>query len=306
MQQQNAVFPANPVYYSDIDATVWSYISFGSYPQTEVTGVDLTPEITEGNYDQYGDVWVAGARYRRISRDDTVDNKFFGENDFRYFKWEDIRWRVLWNDGKTLFVLSDRGLDNREFSKVYDRSDPWETCPLRKWLNSDFYNMAFDDKERESIVLQDISQAPDWFNAYRRSGNDTRDRIYLLSIAEATNQAYGFRGNWEDPERNYMEESKSRRLKASDYAHVMGAWIDTHYKKYRKNCKWWLRTSCVYTKEGSKVIEDGTICGVGYTPYMYQGAVVPAMHIKLDSDKWSVIELPDSEKPHRPPAVICL
>lgn len=336
MQKQSTTFPANPVYYSANDQTIWSYISFGSYPQTEVTGEALTPQIIGSLYDSDGNAWIDSTKYRRISRDDTTDNEFFGKNEyFRYFKWEKIRWRVLQNDGKTLFVMADTALDSRAFNIGYDRSVTWENCTLRKWLNNDFYNMAFDSKEQESILLSDVSQSPGAAYRHRNSGNDTKDKIYLLSIAEATNPAYGFRGNIEDAEKSsdkqtaykaeqryydegedteqsFMHETRSRMLKASDYAHAMGAWMYTDkrnwkiYKKYWHNCKWWLRTSCKYTKEGAIVIKEGDISDTGYTAYILQTAVVPVMHISIESDSWSILKLQRDEMPQPTPAVICL
>lgn len=324
MQKQSTTFPANPVYYSANDQTIWSYISFGSYPQTEVTGEALTPQIIGSLYDSDGNAWIDGTKYRRISRDDTTDNEFFGKSEyFRYFKWERIRWRVLQNDGKTLFVMADTALDSRAFNIGYDRSVTWENCTLRKWLNNEFYNMAFDSKEQESILLQNISQSPGAAYRHRNSGNDTKDKIYLLSITEATNPAYGFHGNTEDAEKapdkqtaykaehgfydegedaeqSLMRETRSRMLKTSDYAHAMGAWMYTDKrkrkidKKYWHNCKWWLRTSCMYTKAGATVTKSGDIddTGYGYPAYMLQTAVVPVMHISLESDSWSMSELP--------------
>ena len=52
MHKQSTTFPANPVYYSANDQTIWSYISFGSYPQTEVTGEAMTQMATHGSMAQ--------------------------------------------------------------------------------------------------------------------------------------------------------------------------------------------------------------------------------------------------------------
>ncbi len=93
------------------DKTDWSYVYFGSYPQSEVTGAALTKAITGAAYDANGDAWVDGVKYRRISKNDTNYDGHFGDSAYRYFKWERIRWKVLQNDGSTLFVLADLGLD---------------------------------------------------------------------------------------------------------------------------------------------------------------------------------------------------
>ena len=73
--------PANPVHYcakqeDGIDITDWSYIYFGSYPQSEVTGDALTLENTEDSYDENGDAWVDGRKYRRISKKDVLHDYY--------------------------------------------------------------------------------------------------------------------------------------------------------------------------------------------------------------------------------------
>ena len=63
--------PQNPVHNcTNGDDTTWSYVYFGSYPQTEVAGVALTSAILRADYDSNGDAWVNGTKYRRISKSD--------------------------------------------------------------------------------------------------------------------------------------------------------------------------------------------------------------------------------------------
>ena len=73
--------PANPVHHctkkdDGTDYTDWSYVYFGSYPQTEVTGNSLTSAVTEAGYDANGDTWVNGTKYRRISQEDTNNSSY--------------------------------------------------------------------------------------------------------------------------------------------------------------------------------------------------------------------------------------
>ena len=116
--------PSNPVHHctkrnDGSDYTDWSYVYFGSYPQTEVTGVELTSAIVGAAYDANGDAWVNGTKYRRISKSDTSHDGYFGDSAYRYFKWERIKWRVLNNDGKELFVVVDNGLDCKDYNEEY-------------------------------------------------------------------------------------------------------------------------------------------------------------------------------------------
>ena len=111
--------PANPVHHctkdtdetGNTDVTDWSYVYFGSYPQSEVTGNALTAAITGASYDENGDAWVNGTKYRRISKGDTNNTDYFGNSTYRYFKWERIKWRVLNVNSSMMFVVADSGLD---------------------------------------------------------------------------------------------------------------------------------------------------------------------------------------------------
>ena len=106
-------------------------------------GKALTSAVTGASYDANGDALVDGTKYRRISRDDTNYGGFFGDREYRYFKWEPIRWRVLSNDGSALFLMADKGLDCKDYNEEFI-SVAWEDCTLRDWLNSEFYTGAFD------------------------------------------------------------------------------------------------------------------------------------------------------------------
>ena len=157
--------PKNPVHHCKnveeiwtADTTDWSYVYFGSYPQTEVKGSALTAAIIGASYDSNGDAWVDGVKYRRLSESDTnndEDEDFSGDYDYRYFKWERVKWRVLENDGSTLFVMADKGLDTKCYNDDWE-SITWENCSLRNWLNRDFYSTAFSSGEQGAIVSQGI------------------------------------------------------------------------------------------------------------------------------------------------------
>ncbi|MCR5475372.1 MAG: DUF6273 domain-containing protein [Lachnospiraceae bacterium] len=105
-----------------------------------------------------------------------------------------IKWRVLQNSGDQLFLLADKNLDCKKYNDD-DTSVTWETCTLRTWLNGtssgNFYNDAFDSKEQGAIASTTVTNPnnPDYSTS---GGNDTTDKVFLLSIAEVTNTVYGF------------------------------------------------------------------------------------------------------------------
>lgn len=279
---------ANPVYDSTTGAAIWSYIYFGSYPQTEIKGDNLDSVVREAEYNQDGDAWANGIKYRKITRENTESPDFFGNAPFRYFKWEKIKWKVLWNDGKTIFVAAEKGIDCKPYNDV-NESVTWENCTLRQWLNNDFWNTAFDSIEQKAVITSQVQNEP--MPSYKAgNGNNTNDKIYLLSIPELRNPAYGFweeKMDWE----HKKDKKMNRRIKPSDYAHARGVRVCTSKdtmalvtQQSIGKCSYWLRSRCSYTHYGAEVAESGAVFTVGYYNYrqIKQNAVVPVMHIGLE------------------------
>lgn len=280
--------PANPVHHhidtskhDRTDATDWSYVYFGSYPQTEVAEADLSSDITEASYNENGDAWVNGTKYRRISKNDTLNHgQNWGDNrEYRYFKWERIKWRVMQNNDSNLLLVSDKALDNKEYNKLGENDFAytpvtWETCTLRQWLNSSFYSGAFSAREQEAIVEQTLTNE-DHENG-TEGGNDTRDKVYLLSLREATNPQYGFCQEYSD------KYTRSREMAASDYAYFIGAWVSDNIEY--TGTDYWLRSP------GNSESRAAHVSYVGYILQDLQATedegVVPALTISKSSNLW--------------------
>ncbi len=138
---------------------------------------------------------------------------------------EPIEWIVLSNDGDSLLLVSRYALDCRPYH-VVPGNITWEESSLRAWLNSDFYNSAFSEAERDRILTTDVPAEanPDYETD---PGNATQDRIFMLSISEA---------------QTYFGASKmgddSRQCEATPYAKAQGAQTR---KKDDLRCYYWLR-----------------------------------------------------------------
>ncbi|MDE6616613.1 MAG: hypothetical protein K2K35_08590 [Lachnospiraceae bacterium] len=269
---------ANPVYNDTTGKATWSMLYFGTYPQAEVKGNTLVPAITQAEYDENGDAYVSGTKYRRISKDNTENNENFGNSIFRYFKWEKIKWRVLWNDGDTLFVMADKGIDCKAYNNI-NISITWEECTLRHWLANDFCNMAFNTSEQNVIKIHNVNNqaAPGYMKG---NGRDTEDKIYILSIPEIRNTDYGLwdkRIDWE----HKKDKKINRRIKPTDYAYARGVSLGNVMGDYKKNCNWWLRSACSYTNYGAEINCEGGVFKVGFHTRIFCNAVVPVMHIGI-------------------------
>ena len=96
---------------------------------------------------------------------------------------EVIQWRVLdVVDGKALLV-SRTCLAAQPYNEVYT-DITWEKCTLRKWLNGEFLQEAFSSEEQKDIVLSHVKN-DDNPQSHKPGGNDTTDKVFVLSIAEA-------------------------------------------------------------------------------------------------------------------------
>ena len=191
---------------------------------------------------------------------------------------EPIKWRVLSVNGNDAFLLADQNLDAKPYNEE-DTDVTWATCTLRTWLNGTFLNTAFTSAEQTAIKNTTVVNEDNPYYG-TEGGANTTDKVYLLSIAEAINTAYGFNGE-------FRTESETREAKNTAYAKVCGAWTSTS-TEYEGNGYWWLRSPGNYSYRASSVSNYG--CGSGYGNNVDDGsgAVRPALHLNLSSSTlWS-------------------
>ena len=191
---------------------------------------------------------------------------------------EPIKWRVLSVNGNDAFLLADQNLDAKPYNGE-DTDVTWATCTLRTWLNGTFLNTAFTSAEQTAIknttVVNDDNPYYD-----TEGGENTTDKVYLLSIAEAGNTAYGFNGE-------FRTESETREAKNTAYAKECGALTSTS-TEYEGNGYWWLRSPGIISGSASIVFDDGYGLGNGGSVILDNVAVRPALHLNLSSSTlWS-------------------
>lgn len=191
------------------------------------------------------------------------DTVFFGayeqDNNTSNGK-EDVEWLVLEvKDGKAL-VVSKYALDCKQYN-TSNTNVTWETCTLRKWLNTDFINSAFSSDEKAKIPTVTVSA--DKNHGYSANpGNATQDQVFLLSITEAN---------------KYFNSTGARQCEPTDYAVANGAWESDS----GNFCWWWLRSPGVTQNSAAHVSGGGIVSSAGYDVDYNNGAVRPAMWISL-------------------------
>lgn len=112
------------------------------------------------------------------------------DNDLSNGK-EPIAWRVLAIVNGKALLLAEKILDCRPYN-TKDSGVTWETCTLRAWLNNDFFNDAFNSGEKAKILATRVvnENSPEYYDT--DGGNDTDDKVFLLSYSEVRNPAYEF------------------------------------------------------------------------------------------------------------------
>ncbi len=190
---------------------------------------------------------------------------------------EPIKWRVLSVNGDDAFLLADKNLDCQPYNTAEFDYVTWETCTLRKWLNNDFYNATFSSDEKSAIKITLVvnEDNPD---RGTEGGNNTNDKVYLLSIQEATNSLYGFSSNYDD--------SETREAKNTEYVKEQGAWTNES-DEYSGNGWWWLRSPGIFPYYAENVYYGGCVAGYILANDNSSIAIRPALHLNLSSNKWS-------------------
>ncbi len=167
-----------------------------------------------------------------------------------------IKWRVLnvANDG-TAFLLADKALDITEYNKQY-KEVTWESSSVRSFLNNDFYEAAFSDAEKEAVKsVENVNEDnPIWGTD---GGSSTTDKVFCLSLEEATDPAYGF----SDPylsEDVYITAADPARV-AADTANTAGK--DGYYAAASGNAAYyWLRTPGYNNMTAAGISSNGAVC----------------------------------------------
>lgn len=165
-------------------------------PTIEETVVETTPAPTPISYG-IGDKFVMGN-----------------------YKGEDVTWRILDIEGDNYFVVSEYAIDVVPYN-VEREEVTWEECTMRTWLNEDFYNSAFSSEEQSRILTTTVTADTNPEHE-TEPGNDTEDRLFLLSVNEVN---------------RYLSNEHDRICYASEYLKTQDIWISDD-----SSCRWWLRT----------------------------------------------------------------
>ena len=174
---------------------------------------------------------------------------------------EPIKWNILKTEGKKALIITDKIIDTLKFD---EESRNYENSFIRRWLNNEFYNNAFNEQEKalieKTLVDNSLASTTDTKNPY--VCKDTLDKVFLLSVKEV---------------QELFKEKKDRITSGTEYAKSKDLYISND------NSYWFLRSP--NGDDG-----DEMVYGIDYDgclAYLYlededNFGVRPALWIKFD------------------------
>ncbi len=177
---------------------------------------------------------------------------------------EPICWRVVREEDGKVLLVSKYVLDCRYYDGENAFSD-WKKSSVRNWLNSDFYQGAFTDEEKERIMTSTVSYNVGSDAAYFKGEKNgtAEDRIFLPDRTEYI--------QWCSEQKTYP---------------VFSRYAEQRYDSGTGNntpCNCWLRS----IGEGSHYalyinVKTGEVSAMGQDVNVSQFGVCPAMWVQTD------------------------
>jgi hypothetical protein len=161
-----------------------------------------------------------------------------------------VQWICLDIDeeNKQALLITKDCVAQKPYHEKYE-AITWEFCTLRKWLNTSFYS-SLSERQRRMVKETEVVNTPNPGYPNVPSGNNIKDRIFLLSLDEV----------------RFFANDASRIAKYKGEA----AW-------------WWLRSPGAYAIDAANVYGDGGVFGRGLSVDNAIGGVRPALYLNLES-----------------------
>ena len=225
-----------------------------------------------------------------------ADNIYFGtyqqsSDGSGGYNDDPIKWRVLSNANGQLFLLSDQNLDVFQYH-TENENVTWETSTMRSWLNGydaasniggdsgtdytndNFLKNAFSDKEQTAIAQTEVVNNDNKDEDYGTNGdggNNTTDKIFLLSINDTDNI------------REYFPKFSTSRFSTNTEYVAAGGKLGTGMNGADEGDRWWLRSPGFNNSMAAFIEEDGGGVYEGNPVNNKTAAVRPAFNLDLNS-----------------------
>jgi hypothetical protein len=172
---------------------------------------------------------------------------------------EPIDWVVLAVEDDRMLLTSVYALELMPYNNSHTHTT-WETATLRSWLNEEFFENAFSNEEKAGIQTTQIDNNDSVTNySVNPGGNDTLDKVFLLSIYEA---------------RKYIPGDAALNTPVTAYLSAKAAGFLYEDEDGRESAFWWSRSigagafppgeyyASVFSSAGtfSRQVDNSTIC----------------------------------------------
>lgn len=168
-----------------------------------------------------------------------------------------IVWLVLERKGDRALLISRYGLNAQPYY-TKARRVTWEDSSVREWLNETFIYNAFTAAEQAAIEITDVDNGKSQQISNVSGGNDTKDKLFLLSYAEVE---------------KYFPAKEARMIEPTAYAVSQGTYV--HQRS--GNTWWWTRSPGKDQGMVATVNFEGTRSD--YYVNLTSGAVRPAIWV---------------------------
>ena len=246
---------------SELNSDTSSWISYGYYAKDTKSDYMFYKDVdtdNDGKYDYRG-VYFTNYRPYLISQESYASLTYQDENHYEvdtvyWFEYEPIKWNILREDSEDILVVAELLLDAQEIyheanNGKFDHADGngysnnYELSNIRKWLNDNFYNTAFNGKEKADIKTRTISN---YATPSKYACNETSDNVFLLSKDETKVTSY-------------FANDEARQAKGTAYAMIQGLEVNTSIVNTGYS-SWWTRTPSANTDYNSTIIyTDGSV-----------------------------------------------
>ena len=222
--------------------------------KTAKTVTKTNESVTKTNNDYDNNDWHH-KDYYNYGNSIEVDNNA-ESSKFETVLFGNIEWIVLDYDNSKALLLTKDITELRPYHNDVENVT-WEKCTLRSYLNNTWFNNTFSESEKKRILTTYVNNNDN--NEYGTpGGNDTKDKVFLLSIDEV---------------KKYFSTDSER------------------IAFYRGEAeRWWLRSPGDYRDHAADITNHGHIHSNGQ--YVYESAenwggwsvgVRPAILIDLNS-----------------------
>ena len=130
---------------SKVDAETIEYIYMGGYPTKRVTDEETIAKLNKTSFKSEGTAMLNGVRYNKVNYQEAD-----GSIKVLYYINEALKWKVLNIEDGVLTLITDRIIDFEPIKKEAS-SVTWSDSKLKGWLETNFRNTTFTDREKKLL-----------------------------------------------------------------------------------------------------------------------------------------------------------